>query len=282
LKQQKIQKKNKNSKNSNKKNIQNTTNKKTSSINKSKNSINKNKYKKRRKFLFWTSIIIIITISIILFFRSSVFNIKEIKVENNSRISTEEIIQMSELKVDMNMFELSKKKIEKKIKEKNSYVESVKTEKNLNGTIVLKITERQQNYMLDLGGKFAYINNQGYILEISTERINVPTITGFGTKEIVPGVRLTKEDLEKLDTVIDIVEVCKSQNIYNKINSIDISDSKNFKLQMEDNKKTVNFGDKTDINEKVLWLITILKKEEGIEGEVYINNMDKIYFREKV
>ena len=47
----------------------------------------------------------------------------------------------------------------------------------------------------------AYINNQGYILEISKEKLNVPIITGQKTtlEEIKPGNRLQEEDLHKLD-----------------------------------------------------------------------------------
>ena len=40
--------------------------------------------------------------------------------------------------------------------------------------------------------QFAYINNQGYILEISSEKIEKPIILGYSTENIEPGKRLMK------------------------------------------------------------------------------------------
>ena len=43
---------------------------------------------------------------------------------------------------------------------------------------------------------YAYINNQGYILEVSQEKLDLPVIQGIKTSEekIVAGNRLEKED----------------------------------------------------------------------------------------
>ena len=55
--------------------------------------------------------------------------------------------------------------------------------------------------MLEYGGSYAYIDNQGYILEISANiKEGLAKITGYETAqdEIVPGNRLCENDLEKL------------------------------------------------------------------------------------
>ena len=44
--------------------------------------------------------------------------------------------------------------------------------------------------------------------------------------------------------------------------------------------KTVEFGDGTDINIKILKLIEVLKKTEGQEGTIFMRN--RVYFSEKV
>ena len=71
---------------------------------------------------------------------------------------------------------------------------------------------------------YAYINNQGYILEISQEKLDLPVIQGAKTSEekIVPGNRLDKEDLEKLETAITITKIWKNNEIEQKITSISI------------------------------------------------------------
>ena len=46
-------------------------------------------------------------------------------------------------------------------------------------------------------------------------------------------------DLEKLETAIEIMNICKDYDLYNKATSIDISNKTNYILYMEEEKKTV-------------------------------------------
>ena len=64
--------------------------------------------------------------------------------------------------------------------------------------------------MITFANAYAYINNQGYFVEISKEKLELPIITGYATKEedIQLGERLCTEDLQKLD---DILQIMKAQ-----------------------------------------------------------------------
>jgi len=53
------------------------------------------KIKRRRKILKWITIILLIIIAIVMFLMTSIFNIREIVVYGNSRISSLEIIEKS-------------------------------------------------------------------------------------------------------------------------------------------------------------------------------------------
>ena len=128
--------------------------------------------------------------------------------------------------------------------------------------------------------KYAYINNQGYILEISNIALELPILTGYSSKNIIAGSRLDVEDLEKLDTVIEIIESAKTRNIANLITEIDITNENNFILSMPSQKKTIEFGDGSNINVKILTIIEVMSKTEGQEGTIFISN--RVYFREKV
>ena len=52
---------------------------------------------------------------------SPIFNIKNIEVKNNQKISSEQIISLSGVKLDENTFKYSKRDIKKKIKRKCVY-----------------------------------------------------------------------------------------------------------------------------------------------------------------
>jgi len=212
---------------------------------------------------------------------SSVFNIKEIKVLNNRKISAEEIIVISGIEKGNNMFKTNMWFAGEKIEE-NPYVESVKITRHLDGTIDIYVTERVSTFMINLLTEYAYINNQGYILEISENMLEVPTITGAKTKELKPGERLIREDLEKLDTVIKILDAAHNNNIGNLINEIDITNSREYILILESEGKTVYFGDNSKIQQKILWIVSVIEEERGVPGELFLKNIDRVVFREKV
>ena len=242
----------------------------------------KNMQRSKRIITVISLIIILLSILVLILF-SGLFNIKKITVINNSKITTEEIIKNSTLAVGNNMFKTLNTTIRENIK-KNPYIEDVKITKKLDGEIILDIKERTPTYMLQRENDYVYINNQGYILEISQTPLDLPIIRGNKTQELTPGGRLEVDDLKKLDTVIQIMEAAKSNGINEIITTIDISDGNNFILEIPNENKTVQFGDGTDINVKILWIVALVEKEKGIIGQIVLNVPDikKVYFREKV
>lgn len=217
------------------------------------------KQKRRRKILKWTSLIILGITAITLFLLSSVFNIKKIDVVGNTKVTSEEIISSSEIKTGENMFKFLKLKARDNIK-KNPYIEEVKIKRKLNGTIEINISERVATYMLALEeSQFAYINNQGYVLEISTDTIEKPIILGYKTETIEEGTRLNLEDLKKLNHVIKIMKATEEKGVLEKVTSINIENNQDIILAMDDEGKVIHFGDEKNINDKFVKLIAVLE-----------------------
>lgn len=268
------------SKNRNKKKINNKKKTQKNTSPKTEKQIN---YKKRRIIAATIAILILLVIIVVILCKLGIFNIKKITVKNNSKISTEEIIRDSKLSVGSNMFKTLNIKIKENIK-KNPYIDNVKVSKKINGEIIITVQERQATYMLKKEDGFAYINNQGYILETTQNALETPYIIGYTTENIEPGKRLEEKDLQKLDTVNQIMEALKNKNINGLVKSIDITNENNFILELPDEGKTVEFGDKTNINMKTLWIVDIISREKGIQGTIVVNvpNIKKVYFREKV
>ena len=238
---------------------------------------------KLRRIIAISCLILVLIVLIILILFSSLFNIKKIIVINNSKVSTEEIIQSSGLQIGNNMFKTLNSTIKNGIKT-NAYIENVRISKKLNGEVIITVEERTPTFMLKMDEGFAYINNQGYIVEISNEVLQTPIILGYTTEDINPGNRLNRQDLENLEIVIQIFESAKSNNIDQIITEINISDNNNYILQIPSEGKSVQFGDSSNINVKILWIVDLIEREKGIEGEIVLNVPDikKVYFREKV
>lgn len=95
-----------------------------------KKAISKKK-KRRLKIIKWTSLLILLAGAIALFLLSDLFNIKEIIVINNSKITALEIKELSELQANENMFKFMEMNIVNKIKQ-NPYIESANIHRKLN------------------------------------------------------------------------------------------------------------------------------------------------------
>ena len=218
---------------------------------------------------------------------SPIFNIKNIEIQNNEKINAEEIKSLSELKTDENIFRYISSKIIENIKT-NAYIEKVEIHRKLPDTVVIKVKERKHSYSVDFLGKYAYINNQGYILEISEDSNQKPIIQGITTKEedIIVGKRLCKEDLEKLEDVIKIMDISKEYSLDSKITSIDISNKNNYSIYLQEEQKKVYLGDSNNLSNKILYVNAIIEQEKGKRGEIFangdLNNKFKVYFRESL
>lgn len=232
-----------------------------------------------------TLIIVIIGVSIYVAL-SPLFNIKEINVTGNSKLSKEEIISLSELKTDENTFRVSKKNIKNKVKA-NAYIENVKIRRKLPDKVEIIVVERVATYMIPFANSYIYINNQGYMLEITSQKAEMPAIVGISTpeEELHEGQRLISEDLVKLGEVLQIMESANANELVDLITKIDISNRQDYILTLEKEKKAIHLGDVSNLSTKMAYVKKILNDEKGVEGEILVNtdltNKGAV-FREKV
>jgi len=248
--------------------------------------IKKQKIRALKKMATCLFLTILLIGGFVYFLLSPVFNIKTIEVINNNNIPKDQIITSSGIILNENMFKMSKKEAENKILS-NPYVESVKIKRKLFDKIEINIEERTATLMLEYGNSYVYINNQGYILEITTAKLQAPILTGYVTplEQIKPGNRLSKEDLERLKTVLNIMESANTNDFATLITKIDIKSKKNYKLTIESEDKIVHLGECSDLSTQMLFVKEMLEREKGIEGEFFVNmdlNTSNPVFREKV
>lgn len=243
---------------------------------------------KRIKF-FLKLILLIGVISGIIAFAtcSPIFNIQNIEVTNNKQLSPETIISLSELSVGQNIFKFWKNDVENKIKS-NAYIESVELKRAFPNKLQINIQEREPKFSVPVLGEYAYINTQGYILEITQNQLNLPIITGISTKEeeIKPGNRLNNKDLTELEIILKIISAMKENQLDKEVTSIDISNKNDYIIYMQNEKKKIHLGDGSNLSNKMLYVIAIINEEKGKEGEIFangdLNQKFKVYFREKV
>lgn len=261
-----------------------------------KNNSNNNLKKRRNKkivimiFMLLINIIVFsaLIIGLVIFLKSSFFNISKIsvKIDNNNILTESQIKDLSEINLGQNLFNIRKNQVIEKIK-KEPYVEAVKIKKSLPNSVEILIKERSVEFqLLDADNQYIYIDNQGYILEKSDKIKEDIVITGYSTTDLTEGNRLNVEDLEKLSTVLQIIQEVENNGIREGVSKIDIGDSNDYKIYYDGLGKIVHLGDISSINDKMAYLKKILEVEHDYEGDIFLNvdlnSGEYPYFREKV
>lgn len=243
--------------------------------------------KNKSKLLKWFGIIGLIIVVGIFLFTTPLFNVTEIEVKGNSTVNSEEIKSLSQIKLNENIFKNIKAIIKENIK-CNPYIEDVEVKRILPNKIQITVQERTVKFMLKLLDKYAYINSQGYILEITNQTREIPIIEGMSTleEEMIVGKRLNNEDLNKLETILKIVSSCEENEISKYITSINAQNQSEYIMIFAEKGITVHLGNSTNLDTKILYVKAILQAEEGNEGDIFVNgdlnNGFQPYFRKKV
>ena len=169
----------------------------------------------------------------------------------------------------------------------SAYVDEAKIIKTIPDTITIDIKERIPCYLLEYGNGYGYVNSQGYILELTSIKKNLPILTGISTSKenYKEGSRLNESDLVKLEVVIKIMNSAQSIGIKDKITAIDVADESNYTLRFDGENKVAYLGDCSNIETRMLYLSGILDKEKDKVGEIFVNmnlNTENAFFREDV
>ena len=245
------------------------------------------KIKRIKRIIKWTAIIVIIAGGTTFAMVSPMFNIQDIQVNNVNRISADTVISLSGLTKGQNIFRFFTNNIEENIKQE-PYVDSVEVKRVLPNKIQIEVTERVPRFCVQVLNSLAYINSQGYILEISQNELALPIITGIRTPEenIKEGNRLEEDDLICLEEVLKIMNIAKENNLDTKVTSIDISQKNEYSMTMQEEKKTIYLGDTSNLSAKMVYIQGILEDNKDKEVTIYVNGdfnkKFRPYFREKV
>jgi cell division protein FtsQ len=230
----------------------------------------KTKNKNKIKTIFFLVLVIFIAICIYLL-TSATYNIKSIEIEGNKVLTDEEVINLSNIKTGQNIFTTLEVVTKVKMKE-NGYIEDVKIKKKYPDKIKIQVKERQKAYqVLTETGCYIYIDEQGYILDYSLDKLDLKVITGMSISEsqVKEIKRLEKKDLDKMERILHIREQAQKIGIEQDVEQIDVNDE--YIIHLKDDKIIINIGDATDLSERMFFVKAILKEENNNSGTIYVN-----------
>lgn len=228
----------------------------------------------RRKRIIVLAIVILLTLITaicIYLLTSQNFKIQIIEIQGNQQLTNEEIHELSQIKVGDNIFATLEVVAKVRLKE-NGYIQDIKLKKTYPNKITIEITERQKSYqVLAETGCYIYIDEQGYILDYSLNKLEIKTITGMEITEekIEETKRLGENDLEKMEKVLHINHEADKIGIKDQIELIETRNE--YIIHLKEDKIIINLGDATNLNDRMFYVKAILKEENGNSGIIYVN-----------
>jgi cell division protein FtsQ len=232
----------------------------------------KKKKSKIKSFLIkFILITILLTVSLVLFARTSYFNISSVKVIGNTRYKEAEIIKTSNIKKGANgfvtmgispidIFTLSFGKSENAILNKYPYVKNVNVRFNIPKDVSIIITEREPSSIIDYKGQGIIVDKELYALDIlkQGDRFDVPKLYGieFDTYKFGQVLKIKNtESISILTTLTDSInknDEGDNLKLYRLIKSIDLKDINNISITIKPDIK-VNFGDLSDLEYRITY-----------------------------
>ena len=134
--------------------------------------------------------------------RSSVFEVREIRVTGNTSLSRENIVLAAGINPGENIFKLDLKSAAEKLKV-ISMIKSVDMSRHLPWTVEIRVEERKPIALLPVDSGFIQVDDEGFYIQKGNVGLNgLPVITGLKFEMPSPGGQVKAEKLgEALEVV---------------------------------------------------------------------------------
>ena len=190
------------------------------------------------------------------------FEIQQLVVECNGKLTEDFIREMSQLHEGQNLFARSIQEVEANLLEV-SRIESVYIERDLPSTLILRVKERHPVARLMGNSNLRYpflVDRFGVVLPYQRSLSELPLIRGF-TEEARPGKRLSHRDIEYALRIITLIENHASLHQYIQLDEINVTHGDYIELTLKRGTEVrlPRFSLKSKLNK----LATVIKIAEG-------------------
>lgn len=198
---------------------------------------NKCKLNKRGKFAIYAFILLVI-LFIYICISSSIFELKQIDVDGNSKITKSDIIKIGDIETGKNIFKYNLNDVEKKLLV-NPYIKYVKVSRKFPDKLVITIKENSEYAIIKEGASYIYIGENGLVLSEQKDinNKNIPLVSGIEIKNKKLNTKI-KINSDKSNDIILAIDTLKKNNMSRKVESIKINKNKMY-MKTDDNTNIV-------------------------------------------
>lgn len=186
------------------------------------------------------------------------FPIEKIVVTGSKIYSHEEILKYADVKKGDNLFTASRTATEDSLKKRLPYIESVDFEKEIPSTLKITVKDAEEFASYKFEERYYTVSKSGWVLEETYEpKEALFTIISKGVK-CKTGSAIIFEDKAQEDLIDNITNTLKSENISTEL--IDVSDTVNITLRVENGRFDVNLGTANNTVEKIKHLGSMIEE----------------------
>ncbi|MBO4650156.1 MAG: FtsQ-type POTRA domain-containing protein [Clostridiales bacterium] len=168
----------------------------------------------------WITIVLslIALILVLLFLVHPNFRVQEIHISGNKRFSTEQIMELADIKTGDHLYshvggswkqiaKLQYGKVENRIKNSDPYIADAKVYPKYPGEVYIEITERRKVAYVAIPDGYAIISEDSVVLEIETGEVpqGIPEIRGLPIRSAQIGRKLDLTSTEGYDICITVL-----------------------------------------------------------------------------
>lgn len=234
------------------------------------NQLIQNRRKRKRIKGAILLIVFLVSIGATLCLKLPYFNIKSIEVKNNRNIPMQEIINLSGLKPDKNIFYLNLNEARTNIL-KNSYILNVSIKRKLPNKLEINVDERTAIFYIKKNDKYLIVDSSGVVLEekASIDNMKLIKLDGFDKYNYELGGKIQSEE-EKIMLISEITKLIKNLKEGTPEPAIvDLLDSTDIKLFYGD--MVIKLGTSFELAQKYNKGLNILMQNELLGKKGYID-----------
>lgn len=235
--------------------------------------------KKRTSTKIFVLLLTVIALVILVLF-SPLFQVREVVISGNNRVSADAIRQASGIVLGVNTLKIDLRRTEAQIST-IAFIDSVQAVRKFPGTIEITVTESTEVAYIPFIGNLVGIDQEGKILEIKPKDTDVqlPLILGADLTGFSIGTTIRVENADKLDTILQLLKQISVNELTTAIQSIDVSDLNDIKLLLHSG-TAVNLGSQKELIYKMSFLKQVLAQpDEKRGGVIDMSNPDKVTYK---
>lgn len=195
------------------------------------------------------SLLTVLAATVFLF--GGLFRIRTIEVKGNRLFSADDVIREAGLHYGDGSFSVNENRVKDALEE-NHYLQFVAMEKRMPGTLILTVRERQAQVNVHVQGHTYLMDEEGMVLEESTEGLvaSLPLVTGVQARSAMVGKMIVPGNEDQLTVFQMLMDELIQQGYLKDVAELKVSDPESLYMLTRDG-YTIHLGDGEQLRAKI-------------------------------